>query len=83
MNAMHADGDGERNGEVAVGVAHVGLDSGDEAVADHADDAEQQAEPHASGGEDEGGEEHADYNRRSRRFGGSLSSSCHSLGYIT
>ena len=41
-----------------VGVAHVGLDSGDQSVGDHADDAEQQAEPHASGGEDEGGEEH-------------------------
>ena len=54
-----SDGDGERNGEVAVGVAHVGLDSGDQAVGDHADDAEEQAEAHASGGEEEGGEEHA------------------------
>ena len=54
-----ADDDCERDGEVAVGVAHVGLDSGGEAVGDHADDAEEQAEAHASAGEEEGGEEHA------------------------
>jgi hypothetical protein len=49
----------ERNREAAVGVAHVGLHSSDQAVGDHAYDTEEQAEAHASAGEEEGGEEHA------------------------
>ncbi len=60
-----SDGDGEGNREVAVGVAHVGLHTGDQAVGDHSHDAEQQAKAHASGGEKEGGEEHA--NRGSKQ----------------
>ena len=44
---------------MAVGVAHVGLHSGDQAVGDPAYDTEEQAEAHASAGEEEGGEEHA------------------------
>ncbi len=53
-----ADSYGERDGDVAVGIPHVGLNSGNQAVSDHADDAEEKAEAHASSGEDECGEEH-------------------------
>src|SRR5450755_1897496 len=67
-----SDGDGERNGNVPVGIAHVGLDSGGQTVSDHADDAEQQAEPHASGGEDEGGEQHSDRRSEQKRDGAAL-----------
>jgi len=61
---------------VPVGIAHVGLDTGGQAVSDHADDAEQQAQPHASGAEDERGEENPDgggeehRNRAASRTGG-------------
>ena len=64
-----SDGEGERNREVAVGVAHVGLHTSDQAVGDHSHDAEQQAKAHASGGEEEGGEEHAHRGSNKNRNG--------------
>jgi hypothetical protein len=44
---------------MSVGVAHVRLHSGDQSIAYQTDDAEEEAKSHASGGEDEGREQHA------------------------
>ena len=51
------DGYGRRDGDVAVGVPHVGHGSRDEAVDREAEDAEKQAEAHARGGEEQRGKE--------------------------
>jgi hypothetical protein len=64
-----ANRDGHGNGDMPVGIAHVGLDSRDQAVAYKPYDPEEQTEAHASGGEDERGEKHA--NRRSENARGS------------
>ena len=49
-----ADHDGYGYRDMPVGVAHVGLDSSDQAVGYETDDPNEQAEAHASGGEEEG-----------------------------
>ena len=83
-----ADGDRHRYRDMSVGVAHVGLDSGDQSVGYQTEDAKQQAEAHASGGEDERSEEDADCGGEQQRgfatlgagrYGGGKHSS---LGYI-
>ena len=70
---------------MTVGVAHVGLDSSDQAVDDHAEDTEEEAEAHASGGEDESGEQHSDGRSEQDGDGATLarwSAQHHSLRYI-
>jgi hypothetical protein len=53
-----ADHDGYGYRDMPVGVAHVGLDSSDQAVGYKSDDPEEQAEAHASGSEEEGRKKH-------------------------
>jgi len=78
-----ADGDGYRNRDMPVGVAHVGLDSSEQAIGYETDNAEQQAETHTSGGEEEGGEEDARRGTDGARDRAGLTESLsHSLQYI-
>jgi len=83
-----ADGDGHGYRDMPVGIAHVGLDSRDQAVAYKPYDPEEQTEAHASGGEDEGGEKHANHRGENARGcaalmnGGQRVGRHHPLGYI-
>jgi len=43
-----ANGDGDRNRDVSVGISHVGRDTGDKAVDDHSNNAKEQTNAHSA-----------------------------------